>query len=76
MKRDETALAELARPDGEEPSGQVHIVSREPACLGQPQSGRDEQREQRDVGPRPKPATRQQVVRLAQKGRDLGLAVC
>ena len=75
MERNEARLAELALPDGEHAGGQSTSSRVEMARLGQPQSGRDQQRKERDVCPRAKPAARRQKARLLQDRGDLGLAV-
>ena len=60
MERNEAGLAELAFPDSKHAGGQVDVVTRQTARLGQPQSGRDQQRKERDIGPRAKLVARRQ----------------
>ena len=75
VERDEAGRAELALPNGEDAAIQIDVVAREPAGLGHPQSGRGEEREERDVGLRAKAVVRPETASVSKEREDFSLAV-
>ena len=69
------SLTELAFPDREDALDEVDVVPREAARLREPQSGRDEEREEGEGGPRTKPRAGVQEHGLSEQRVDLRLTV-
>ena len=75
MERNESGLAELGLADDEDAVDEVDVVGREAAGLGEPQAGRDQQGEVRDIGGGPQPVFGPQAACLLQQRSYFRLGV-
>ena len=71
MERDKSGFAEFGLADGEDAVDEVDIVGREAAGLGEPQAGRDQEGEVRDIGGGSQPVSGQQAACLLQERSHL-----
>ena len=75
MERDESGFAELGLADGQDAVDEVGVVGRETAGFGEPQAGRGQQGEVRDIGGGSQPVSGQQAACLLQERGHLCRAV-